>query len=278
MLAASPSRREWLRETFLPWLGNWLIVILFFVTALIIDKFVPSVNRRFSLQDITIIYPFVVKETVSNVLLWIIALVVPASILVLLWLKHRNVYHLHNSLLGLLFATGISTLITQIAKTLTGRLRPDFLERCQPGIDYKLTMKLVDISVCSQTNFNILKDGTESFFSGHTSLSFAGLGFLSLCLAYNFGLWRHPFRAYKTLLFLAPLLIAFFIALSRVSDYRHHWEDVLVGLITGLLAAVYSFFQIFTFPPPSSSKSSHNHLPFMTNAYSLQPTRPLSHI
>jgi diacylglycerol diphosphate phosphatase/phosphatidate phosphatase len=42
---------------------------------------------------------------------------------------------------------------------------------------------------------------------------------------------RH--QIYKLTTALVPLLVAMFVALSRVMDYRHHWEDVLVGSLVG---------------------------------------------
>ena len=45
----------------------------------------------------------------------------------------------------------------------------------------------------------------------------------------------------KFLKFFLQLLIAqmgFLCSLSRVSDYKHHWSDVLAGLLLGVLIAV----------------------------------------
>lgn len=32
--------------------------------------------------------------------------------------------------------------------------------------------------------------------------------------------------------------VSIYVGLSRVSDYKHHWSDVLTGLIQGALVAI----------------------------------------
>lgn len=42
----------------------------------------------------------------------------------------------------------------------------------------------------------------------------------------------------KNVLQLICLWLAWFTAMSRVSDYKHHWSDVLAGLLLGIIAAL----------------------------------------
>lgn len=40
-----------------------------------------------------------------------------------------------------------------------------------------------------------------------------------------------------TLQFLA-ILSAIFTGMTRISDYKHHWSDVFIGLVMGAIAAI----------------------------------------
>lgn len=88
--------------------------------------------------------------------------------------------------------------ITQFTKFTVGRPRPgtyvvpsiapsnallDVIDRCQPPSGYvDPPFGLSTAAICTQTDMSILKDGFRSFPSGHSSLSFAGLGFLAFYL------------------------------------------------------------------------------------------------
>jgi diacylglycerol diphosphate phosphatase/phosphatidate phosphatase len=74
--------------------------------------------------------------------------------------------------------------ITQFVKITVGRPRPDVIDRCQPPTgSVDPTFGLSNWTICTQANEAILRDGFRSFPSGHSSMSFAGLGFLSFYLA-----------------------------------------------------------------------------------------------
>jgi len=167
----------------------------------------------------------------------------------------RTLWDLHNSYLGLLLSLSVTGVVTQFTKLTVGRPRPDVVSRCIPppgSVDpvYGLT----SVSICTQTDLHILNDGFRSFPSGHSSLSFAGLGFLSLYLAGKLHLFDKRGHAPKAWISLAPLSGAALVAISRTMDYRHHWHDVTVGSILGITIAYFAYHQYY---PSLADELSH---------------------
>ncbi|CAK9150663.1 unnamed protein product [Ilex paraguariensis] len=76
---------------------------------------------------------------------------------------------------------------------------------------------------------SMINKGHKSFPSGHTSWSFAGLGFLSLYLSGKIKAFDRRGHVAKLCIVLLPLLVASLVGISRVDDYMHHWEDVFAG-------------------------------------------------
>jgi len=209
------------------------------------------------MNDTSIQHTFAAHERVSTMALYLIALVAPAVIMPAVnLLTVRSWWDFHNSWLGLLLGLATTGSLTQVVKVTVGRPRPDLIDRCQPrpGTADSPVFGLVSVSVCTQTDQRMLKDGFRSFFSGHSSLSFAGLGFLSFYLAGKMHLFDERGHTGKSWLALAPLTGALLVAISRTMDYRHHWHDVLVGSIVGLVLSYFSYRQYY---PSLASPFSH---------------------
>ena len=68
--------------------------------------------------------------------------------------------------------------------------------------------------------------------------SFSGLGFLSLYLSGKIRAFDNRGHVAKLCIVFLPLLVATLVGISRVDDYRHHWQDVFAG---GLLGLCYYF-------------------------------------
>jgi len=140
----------------------------------------------------------------------------------------------------------ITGAITQLVKITVGRPRPDLISRCMPPSNVTVPQyQLATASICTQSDHYIMTDGWRSFPSGHASLSFAGLAFLSFYLAGKLHLFDKRGCAPKAWVALIPLGAAALVAISRTMDYRHHATDVLTGSLLGFVVAYFSYRQYY---------------------------------
>jgi len=166
------------------------------------------------------------------------------------WPKfQRDLY----SVLGIfVFGSLVNQLLTDTSKYTLGRLRPHFLTVCHPNIS--LTSEVCGHSgdplyvtdyICLGEHGlphneaqNRIHDARLSFVSGHASLSVYSMCFAILYLQARMG--SRDFRLVKPLIQVGCVLFAFFTCLTRVSDYKHHPEDVVGGGVLGLSIAFLS--------------------------------------
>ena len=64
--------------------------------------------------------------------------------------------------------------------------------------------------------------------------SFAGLGFLAWYMSGKIRAFDRRGHVAKLCIVFAPILLAAMVAVSRVDDYWHHWQDVFAGGLIGL--------------------------------------------
>ncbi|KAG0278933.1 hypothetical protein BGZ96_002141 [Linnemannia gamsii] len=256
------------KELFKSYCKDWTLVLIVLVAFSIIDQLEPF-HRQFSVRDITIQHPFAKQETVPVWLLLTLSFLLPmVTVGVIAVFQRRSYTDLHNGLLGLFLAQSLVLIVTDSIKIAVGRPRPDFLDRCLSLYDNAYAGTPLDqlndpvnllsnSSICTRTE--LLRDGFKSFPSGHSSFSFGGLGFLSMYLAGKLHLFDERGHIYKSLVVLAPMILAALIATSRVADYRHHWQDVTAGSFIGFFFAVFAYRQYY--PSLSSTKSDRPFSP-----------------
>ncbi|KAK9701558.1 hypothetical protein K7432_011662 [Basidiobolus ranarum] len=235
----------YLKTLVLSYFVDWIIVALLAIGFFLVDK-IPPFHRQFSLENKTISFPHKEFDTVSMALAGVLVFIVPLIIMACISLFiRRSPYDCHNSLLGLCLAMTLTLMITHVLKITVGRHRPDFISRCIPSETKDPLLGLSSVDICTQTDAYIFKDGMKSFPSGHTSLSFSGLTFLSLYLAGKLHMFDERGHTYKSFVSVAPMIGAVLIAVSRICDYRHHWQDVTVGAIIGISCAYFSYRQYY---------------------------------
>ena len=223
--------------------GDWCATLFLVGLGFYLDKFVPPFERSVvpQLHDPDISYPHTPSNSahvpVSH--LYLFAFAVPLVAVVALSARGRA-HAVAEAVLGLLSSLAVALVAVCIIKSAVGRLRPDFLARCQPAADGRCT-----------GDAHVVMEGRKSFPSGHTALSFAGLGYLSLFVAARLLHARRLVwtgRLWKLSVAATPWTIALLIGLSRIADYWHHWSDVAAGACIGNLAAYFAY--RLRYPPP----------------------------
>ncbi|BFG17122.1 hypothetical protein CerSpe_033970 [Prunus speciosa] len=223
---------------------DWLILLLLAVIEVIL--FIIQPFHRFVGKDMMTDLRYPMKG--NTVPVWAVpmyAVLLPIAVFVLFYARRKDVYDLHHSTLGLLFAVLITGVVTDAIKNAVGRPRPDFFWRCFP--DGKDVYDQWGGVVCHGKDSDI-KEGHKSFPSGHASWSFAGLGFLSLYLCGKIKAFDRKGHVAKLCIVLLPLLAASLVGISRVDDYWHHWQDVFAGGLLGLVVAAFCYRQFFPSP------------------------------
>jgi len=239
---------------------DWIFIIILSL-AIIPLSIIKPFERQFRLDDDTISHPYKKDETFSTPVLVFCGVGLPVILIICYHAYVRDLsYSLHQSIMGFCVSLSLAMFVTTLIKVSVGRFRPDFLSRCNVNITkveqiyntYKISSEidfgprtLYDTSICSNTDTHVLNEGRRSFPSGHSAFAFSSLFYLSLYIAGKIHLYDGNYIFWKLLMVVAPNLVALFIALTRIMDYRHHWQDVVIGSFIGIFFAALSYFYYF---------------------------------
>ncbi|KAK6152866.1 hypothetical protein DH2020_012505 [Rehmannia glutinosa] len=216
-------------------MNDWLILILLAFIIVVLNVIHPF--YRFVGKDMMYDLKYPLKA--NTVPIWFVpiyAVLFPILVFLLFYLRRRDVYDLHNATLGILYSVLITGVLTDAIKDAVGRPRPDFFWRCFP--DGKEAYDQWGNVVCHGDQ-SVINEGHKSFPSGHTSWSFAGMGFLSLYLSGKIKVFDRKGHVAKLCVVVLPLLVAALVGISRVDDYWHHWTDVFTGGLLGWMTHAY---------------------------------------
>ncbi|CAD6195264.1 unnamed protein product [Caenorhabditis auriculariae] len=243
-------------------------IVLLFVAAplLIFHEWVVPYKRGFYCDDETIRYPYR-PSTVTRQMLIVVGLLIPILLILatelfraIAWERKYEgqfkTYHVRNHSVHRLlvrlycfigyFFVGVcfNQLMVDIAKYTIGRQRPHFMDVCRPSQGYLQCVNpdlyITDFN-CTTSDLKLIHESQLSFYSGHAAFSFYGAWFTSLYLQAR--LFRPLFS--RLLIPVIQFLLfggAAYVALTRVSDYKHHWSDVLVGALMGSAIGIFVAF------------------------------------
>ncbi|KAI9218851.1 phosphatidic acid phosphatase type 2/haloperoxidase [Blastocladiella britannica] len=228
-----------------------LVVLPLFLIAVMVAVvcLVNPAERPFSVGDRSISYPLATAEAYPRPRVFLHSELLPV-LLMMIWGWRRKFSGRELGYTINAFAMGIisSALIVEVLKKVVGRLRPDFLARCKPVTD-----SLTGLVTCSG-NPHVIMQGRQSFASSHASDAVAGWGFLILFVYGTLSTRSrtNPWILCLLMLFSVPALV---ISVSRITDNRHHTEDVIGGGLIGLGTAVL-WYRVYFYPPKGHTTSS----------------------
>ncbi|XBW35702.1 hypothetical protein QEN19_001272 [Hanseniaspora menglaensis] len=244
-------------------LSNLVLLVL----NIIVYRLKPF-ERQFYINDLSISHPFTKKQKVSDMQLLIYSAIIPFCIIILYCIAFRfkrntnNYYLLWVSVVGLALTLNVTALITNYLKNWFGRPRPDFLSRCSPKSGTPSNVLVFAKDVCTTHDIEKLYEGFRSCPSGHSSESFAGLGFLYYFLSGQLHVDFPNNNVYRKLICFIPLLGATLIALSRTQDYRHHFTDIFLGSFMGFIISREIYKHYFSL----NSESVYSNTPYGSEA------------
>lgn len=206
--------------------------------------YVEPYKRGFFCNDETLMLPF--KEPiVDNFVLYVVGFGAPILIIAVIEFSHRKSamrtereliifgrkipfwIQMSYKYIGIfLFGAACNQLAAEIGKHTIGRLRPHFIEACNPilpdGTNCSSPTNLhryIEDFTCGNIDSKSMR---LSFPSGHSSFAMYTMLFAALYVHFRIN-WKGS-KLFKHFLQLIFALLAWFLSLSRIADYKHHCE------------------------------------------------------
>lgn len=233
-------------------------------------------KRGFWCSDNTISYPILINSNITHLFLLIINLLVPIILIVIIqfvtfittfdkMILFKFFITLYQIILTFLNGLLITILLTYVLKIFTGRLTPYFIHICQPDIDCSLE-KNQNVYHLNYTcfiydshslSYNLLQESRLSFVSSHSSMTTYSMFFLIQFFQLKFG-GSVKSKSFLVLIQLIPLVVTMYVCIYVINYHLHHWEDVISGVLLGLLVSFKFRYRNKTCPevviqPPSVS-------------------------
>ena len=250
----------------IPFLLNTVVFLCSLALFIILESGIIPPNRNgFFCSDNSISYPLK-DSTISTGMLIMINVVVSITVIVIVeqvitfennqsetinskkeqtwlaWILEANhLWPIRVTKVALLLTWYImaNTSVTDVIKLTVGRLRPHFMSVCNPNVNcsngdrnyYHLEYVCENITLKEETDTRL------SFPSGHASMSATVMGFVIVYVQIRCNP-PERFILLKPIIYLAMVILAVWISMTRVSDFQHHLDDVIFGFLQGTLIGI----------------------------------------
>ncbi|RLV89499.1 putative diacylglycerol pyrophosphate phosphatase 1 [Spathaspora sp. JA1] len=239
--------------TTLSYIFDIIFYSILFTLSAVLGTIIPPRFHEFSLFDISLRYTYKTEAeaAIPLPLLVFISGGIPLIQFVLFALFQPNLsltrrfWDLLSGFICLLGAMATQLMATCILKNICGLPRPDMIDRCEPLLQNIPMTQLSNVAICTQPDWNLVQEGFRSFPSGHSSAVFCGMIITSLNISAKLQTFDNRNNSFKVFLTIIPILLAMFVACTRVSDNRHFLRDVIVGSLIGVYVGSLFYWQYF---------------------------------
>ncbi|VDM57287.1 unnamed protein product [Angiostrongylus costaricensis] len=197
----------------------------------VIPQLIGTFHRGFFCDDASIRCPYK-ADTITNTNLFLYAIFV--IILTVSFQKSFGSIIIGYAQIG----AACLYVVINLTKSTVGRLRPHFLDVCKPkDLICQKCYRYITNYVCTG-DADLVLEARKSFFSGHSAISMYSSTFAAVSLlAVSFlCVELIHYRRLRLISFSIGLMISY----SRINDNKHHWSDVVVGVIVGVFFASYT--------------------------------------
>lgn len=245
--STTPKRKRRLRISPVT-VANVFIILIVFASLVFLEYGpTPSAKLGFYCKDPALSYPYK-GDSISLLLILGGSIVGPLIVIAATELYREKNFNkqwgieIWNWFRDFTIGMTVNLLLTQVTKVFIGEHRPHFFDTCLPDAGQTcLPGEFIRDYKCTNSFYSnyVITDSSRSFPSGHAAVSVYTSLFCALYI--HLRLPSHQLRlVIKPFIIVCILLWSVVCCSTRITDYRHHWWDVLAGFILGIACVVYT--------------------------------------
>eukprot|EP01113_Clastostelium_recurvatum_P018572 TRINITY_DN218_c0_g1_i1.p1 TRINITY_DN218_c0_g1~~TRINITY_DN218_c0_g1_i1.p1 ORF type:complete len:359 (-),score=78.90 TRINITY_DN218_c0_g1_i1:77-1153(-) len=230
-----PNRRSRMAWSYVfDWL--WVVIGL----ALLGTWFAEPPTYYFRLDDVSISHPEV-PETIGSLPIVLSIILGPIAVCALAQIWVRDLRDFHQSALTVLQIFVTNQVVCMFMWLLFGGLRPTFLSVCDPtpGAAPAYTIQGTNWysdDICRADHHDLVK-AKHSLPSDHAAGAASAALFCIIYLGAKLKVFDNKSHYWKLFLLLPFPILGLWFSFSRLHDGKHHFRDIIIGLIIGVIIA-----------------------------------------